>query len=84
MRAPAVARRILDSLVYSLIMPCVFCGGAPVTNEHVFPQWLNRYLPAGWVQQIEQTRYSPGEYDITRFHVGLDFRIYTQGLRTMQ
>lgn len=56
-------------------MPCVFCGGAPVTNEHVFPQWLNRYLPAGQVQQIEQTRYGPGEYNVTRLHVGLDFRI---------
>jgi hypothetical protein len=56
-------------------MPCVFCGGPRVTNEHVFPQWLNRYLPPGRLQQIEQTRYGPGEYDITRLHIGLDFRI---------
>ncbi len=23
---------------------CVFCGGQPVTREHVFPQWMRAYL----------------------------------------
>jgi hypothetical protein len=25
---------------------CVFCGGTPLTREHVFPRWLARVLPA--------------------------------------
>jgi hypothetical protein len=25
---------------------CVFCGGVPLTREHVFPRWLDRVLPA--------------------------------------
>ena len=24
---------------------CVFCGSTPLTNEHVFPQWLDKVLP---------------------------------------
>jgi hypothetical protein len=56
-------------------MPCIFCGGSPVTNEHVFPQWLNRYLPAGLTQKLEQARYGPNGYDITRPSIGLDFRV---------
>jgi hypothetical protein len=27
-------------------MPCVFCGGSPVTAEHVWPGWLTRAAPA--------------------------------------
>ena len=23
----------------------VFCGGTPVTSEHVWPQWIAKYLP---------------------------------------
>ncbi|WP_329368501.1 hypothetical protein OG896_23895 [Streptomyces sp. NBC_00669] len=55
-------------------MSCVFCGGSPVTREHVFPQWLNQYLPPGR-QQIEQSRYGVGAYDVTRESVGLDFTV---------
>ncbi len=55
-------------------MPCVFCGGSPVTKEHVFPQWLNRYLPPGR-QQLEQARYGEGAFDRTRQSLGLDFTV---------
>ncbi|MGW9238706.1 hypothetical protein ACWGRL_08260 [[Kitasatospora] papulosa] len=55
-------------------MSCVFCGGAPVTKEHIFPQWLNKYLPPGR-QQTEQARYGEGAYDTTRQSVGLDFTV---------
>lgn len=55
-------------------MPCVFCGGSPVTKEHVFPQWLNRYLLPGR-QQIEQARYGVGGFDKTRQSIGLDFTV---------
>ncbi len=26
---------------------CVFCGGAPVTKGHIWPEWLGKYLPTG-------------------------------------
>lgn len=55
-------------------MPCVFCDGSPVTKEHVFPQWLNQYLPPGR-QQTEQARYGAGAFDVTRQSVGLDFTV---------
>lgn len=56
-------------------MPCVFCGGLRVTNEHVFPRWLNRYLPADRRQQLEQARYGEEGFDRQRLSVGLDFRV---------
>lgn len=55
-------------------MSCVFCGGFPVTKEHVFPQWLNQYLSPGR-QQLEQARYGEGAYDKTRQGAGLDFTV---------
>jgi hypothetical protein len=55
-------------------MSCIFCGGTPTTKEHVFPRWLNRYL-SSQRQQLEQTRYGEGEFDITRPSVGLDFTV---------
>ena len=55
-------------------MPCVFCGRGPVTNEHVFPRWLNRYLPADRRQQ-QQARYGEEGFDIQRPAIGLDFRV---------
>jgi hypothetical protein len=55
-------------------MSCVFCGGSPVTKEHIFPQWLNHYLPPGR-QQLEQARYGLGAFDVTRRSVGLDFTV---------
>jgi hypothetical protein len=45
-------------------VPCVFCGGSPVTNEHVFPRWPNRYLPSAGQQKLEKTRYGDGGFDI--------------------
>ncbi|MEK8146667.1 hypothetical protein NKH18_51540 [Streptomyces sp. M10(2022)] len=57
-----------------LPMSCVFCGGSPVTKEHIFPQWLNEYLLPGR-QQTEQARYGEGAYDKTRQSVGLDFTV---------
>jgi hypothetical protein len=26
-------------------MPCVFCGGVPLTKEHVWPDWLKKVFP---------------------------------------
>lgn len=60
---------------YSRGMPCIFCGRSAVTNEHVFPRWLDRYLPPGRQQQLEQARYGRSGFDITRPSVGLDFRV---------
>lgn len=59
--------------VYSFPVPCVFCEAAPLTKEHIFPQWLNRYLPPGEVQALEQARYGDRAYDVSRQAVGLDF-----------
>ena len=56
-------------------MACVFCDRSPVTNEHVFPRWLDRYLTSGERQQLEQTRYGQGGFDTTRASRGLDFRV---------
>lgn len=46
-----------------------------MTNEHVFPKWLDRYLPPETRQQLQQARYGPSGFDITRLNVGLDFRV---------
>ena len=45
-------------------MACVFCGGSPTTNEHVFPRWLERFLPPDRRQQLELTRYGADGYDL--------------------
>jgi hypothetical protein len=60
---------------YSHGVPCVFCGRSPDTKEHIFPRWLDRYLPNGRRQELEQARYGTGGYDITRSSVGLDFTV---------
>ena len=26
---------------------CIFCGGQPTTNEHIWPRWSHAYLPKG-------------------------------------
>jgi hypothetical protein len=54
---------------------CVFCGRSPDTKEHIFPRWLDRYLPEGQRQELEQARYGAAGYDITRSSVGLDFKV---------
>ncbi len=59
--------------VYNSPMPCVFCNGTPVTKEHIFPQWLNRYFPPSEIQTFEQARYGPRAYHISRQSIGLDF-----------
>lgn len=60
-------------VVYHRSVSCIFCGRTPVTKEHVFPQWLNRYLPSGEAQILEQSRYGAGAYDVSRRNIGLDF-----------
>jgi hypothetical protein len=25
---------------------CIFCGGTPISKEHIFPKWMRDYLPA--------------------------------------
>ncbi|WP_432101026.1 hypothetical protein [Streptomyces sp. WAC 04229] len=37
---------------------CVFCGGAPVTNEHVYPRWLAEGFP----EEMRTTRAIMGSY----------------------
>jgi hypothetical protein len=61
-------------MTYYVYMACVFCDKTPVTKEHVFPQWLNRYLPPGR-QEFEQARYGTGGFDIVRSGIGLDFTV---------
>jgi hypothetical protein len=56
-------------------VPCVFCGGSPTTNEHVFPRRLERFLPEGRRQTIELTRYGTGGYDRSLDAVGLAIRV---------
>lgn len=33
---------------------CVFCGGTPVTGEHVWPQWIAKYVPAVLAEEKAQ------------------------------
>ena len=56
-------------------MACAFCGRTPTTNEHIFPRWLERYLPADRRQQREVARYGKGGFDISHPVIGLDFRV---------
>jgi hypothetical protein len=56
-------------------MACVFCGGRPTTNEHVFPRWLERFLAEDRRQRLELTRYGEGGYDVALDKIGLDIRV---------
>jgi hypothetical protein len=56
-------------------MPCAFCGASPTTSEHIFPRWLERYLPPDRRQQREVARYGEGGFDIQHPVIGLDFRL---------
>lgn len=56
-------------------MPCVFCGGSPTTNEHVFPRWLERFLPPDRRQVLELSRYGENGYERALDSVGLGFRV---------
>ena len=42
---------------------CAFCGGKPVTKEHVWPGWLTEVLRGPFVQNQLQTRVSTPEGD---------------------
>jgi len=36
---------------------CIFCGGGPISKEHVWAKWMRDYLPAGrGVQYIHETK----------------------------
>jgi hypothetical protein len=56
-------------------MACAFCGGNPTTNEHIFPRWLERYLPGDRRQQREVARYGEGGFDVSHPMIGVDFRV---------
>lgn len=56
-------------------MACVFCGGQPTTNEHVFPRWIERFLPRDRRQRLELARYGEGGYDVALDKIGLDIRV---------
>jgi hypothetical protein len=56
-------------------MACAFCGGRPTTNEHVFPRWLERFLPGDRRQTLELTRYGAGGYNRALNTIGLDIRV---------
>jgi hypothetical protein len=57
-------------------VPCAFCGaGSRLTKEHVFPTWLDAYLPGDrpyWV--LEQDRFvGDHPFEVRRPSQGLDF-----------
>jgi hypothetical protein len=56
-------------------MACVLCGARRTTNEHVFPRWLERFLPDDRRQRLELTRYGEDGYDKALDKVGLDIRV---------
>lgn len=31
---------------------CIFCGGTPISKEHVWPAWMRPYLPKGQFYQV--------------------------------
>lgn len=31
---------------------CIFCGGTPISKEHVWPLWMRSYLPKGQFYQV--------------------------------
>lgn len=31
---------------------CIFCGGTPISKEHIWPAWMRPYLPAGQFAQF--------------------------------
>ncbi len=38
---------------------CVFCGGTPVTKEHVWSDWLDEVIPrGGYRYEFRRERYS--------------------------
>lgn len=37
------------------VAKCVFCGGARLTKEHVFPKWLHRVLPRPSASTVHET-----------------------------
>ena len=71
----SLGARNRPATLYASDMPCVFCGRSPLTNEHVFPRWLNRYLPQDRRQQIEISRYGQNGYDIVHPSIGIDIRV---------
>jgi hypothetical protein len=56
-------------------MPCIFCGNARVTSEHVFPRWLSRFLLSDELQQLEQARHGAGGFDSQLTSVGPDVTV---------
>jgi hypothetical protein len=38
---------------------CLFCGGSPVTREHVLAQWLRDYLPVKVRINVTDDEYRP-------------------------
>jgi hypothetical protein len=56
-------------------MACVFCGASPTTNEHVFPRWIERFLPDDRRQRLELTRYGDSGYDRVVDKIGLAIRV---------
>ncbi len=55
---------------------CLACfADVPRLHEHIFPTWLNRYLPEDRVQHLEQTRYGDNGFERQRRSIGLDFTV---------
>lgn len=40
---------------------CIFCGAEQLTDEHVWPAWINRILPTEFSFQTVRTRTDPYE-----------------------
>jgi hypothetical protein len=50
---------------------CVFCGGGPLTHEHVIPRWLTDDLPeqVAWRGQDQMIVMTPPRGDRSRLHL---------------
>ena len=47
---------------------CIFCNGGPISKEHIWPDWMRNYLPAGQGSQIIQR--SDPRASVVRLHLG--------------
>lgn len=48
---------------------CLFCGRRPVTAEHVFPDWLTRWLQDQGLQELTLKSSHWGERESTKFDI---------------
>ena len=57
---------------------CLFCGGLPITNEHVWPEWMTAVLQGAFLdpEDVETHTRSPDGSSLRSWtSVGLDIRV---------